>query len=257
MDKSFRSIGACALTLAASAIWSGAAVQVAEAQVGSGLRAPTATILGLVVDRESRRGIEGVAVQLGDATAVTDDRGRFQLTGLEGGRVLMTTRMIGFQTRRDSVDVLPNQSIEVFVPMERDPVELAPIRVTVRSRVLERHGFFGRRESGYAGHFFTHEDVAERDPRTLTELLRPLPGVRLMRNGIEGDLVVFERAINLRGGGLCQPALFLDGVKSQIRMYDAILDPSHIEGVEIYTGAAIPGRYNDPCGAVLVWTRVP
>ena len=39
------------------------------------------------------------------------------------------------------------------------------------------------------------------------------------------------------------------------RLYDMILDPEHVEGIELYVGSAIPGRFNDSCGAVLVWTR--
>jgi hypothetical protein len=47
----------------------------------------------------------------------------------------------------------------------------------------------------------------------------------------------------------------MDGVKSGIRLYDMILDPTHVEGIELYVGSAIPGQFNDSCGAVLVWTR--
>ena len=53
------------------------------------------------------------------------------------------------------------------------------------------------------------------------------------------------------------PALFLDGVKSQIQLFDLILDPEHLEGVEVYVGAGVPGKYNDPCGVILIWTRLP
>ncbi len=230
--------------------------QPAVAQSTDG-RAPTARVIGVVVDPDSRRGVENVAIHLGPITTLTDDRGRFLLVGLQPGVQVLRSALLGYVERSDTIYIPRDESLEVEIQLTRDPVQLKPIEVTVRSRILERNGFFARRASGYAGHFFTRDDVIERDPRTLTELLRPLPGVRLMRSGIEGDMVVFERAINLRGGGLCQPALFLDGVRSQIRMYDAILDPSHVEGIEVYTGAASPGRYNDPCGVVLVWTRVP
>ena len=217
----------------------------------------TGRILGLVIDGESRRGIEGVEVRVGDRMVVSNGRGRFLLEGLHTGSATLVTRLIGYETRRDSIFLPEEEAVDVVIPLARDPVDLAPIRVEVRSHVLERQGFYGRRESGYAGHFITRESLLERNPRDLSELLGPLPGVRLMRSGIAGFMVVFERAISIRGGGLCEPALFLDGVKSQIRIYDTILDPAHVEGVEVYTGATIPGRYNDPCGAVLVWTRVP
>ena len=37
----------------------------------------------------------------------------------------------------------------------------------------------------------------------------------------------------------------MDGVKSGIRLYDMILDPTHVEGIELYVGSAIPGQFND------------
>lgn len=216
-----------------------------------------ANVTGVVVDGESRRAIAGAELRLGDRTALSDQHGRFRFQAVEVGTVELRTSMLGYEPRHDPIVLPDHQSVAVVIPLARRPVDVAPIRVEVRSSALMRRGFFERRESGYAGHFFTRADLVERDARNLTGLLGSLPGVRRMPAGIEGDRIVFERATTIAGGGLCEPALFLDGVKSQMRLYDLILDPSHVEGLEVYTGATIPGRYNDPCGAVLVWTRVP
>ena len=214
-------------------------------------------VVGQVLDGENGRPIAGASLLLGDRAFTSDERGRFFVDGLAPGPAWLVTQMLGYAARTDSLAVPPEDLLRVVIPMARDPIELEPVAVTIRSRILEMRGFYERQEGGFSGHMFTRRDITDRDPRNMTELIGMLPGVRILQAGIEGPRVVFDRAISLAGRPVCEPSLFLDGVKSQIRIYDLILDPEHLEGVEVYTGAGVPGRYNDPCGAILVWTRVP
>lgn len=186
----------------------------------------------------------------------TDTAGAFVLEDVTPGTVVLSVGRVGYTSRTDTLEVRDDESLQVSVPLAVEPVELAPLTVTVRSRVLETRGFYLRRAGGSGGVFFTREDVEDRRIRDVTELLDGLPGVSVIQDGVSGARVVFRNAVSLRQGGMCDPSLFLDGVKSQIRVYDLILDPAHIEGIEVYRGG-VPGRFNDPCGAVLVWTRVP
>ena len=135
-----------------------------------------------------------------DRTVVSDERGRFLFQGVEAGGTELHTAMLGYETRHDSLFLPERRSVQVVIPMARRPIDMAPIRVEVRAIALVRNGFYERRESGYAGHFFTRADLVDRDARRLTELLGPLPGVRIMRAGIEGDRVVFERATTIALG---------------------------------------------------------
>jgi len=183
--------------------------------------------------------------------------GRFLLPGLDAGTYVLRVTHPGYQDRTDTVVVSAGTVTEVLVPLSANPIQLAPIRVTVRSLVLQRQGFYERRSQGYAGTYFTREDIEERDARDVTDLLRDVPGVRVLPGGIAGARIVLQRAINVSDSGVCEPSIFMDGVKSQIRLFDLILDPVHLEGIEVYVGAGVPGKFNDPCGAVLIWTRVP
>ncbi|MCA9739672.1 MAG: carboxypeptidase regulatory-like domain-containing protein [Gemmatimonadota bacterium] len=225
---------------------------------GSGLR--TARVVGIVFD--AGRGPEApladawVQVEGRRPWTFTDTAGAFVLEDLAPGTVVLSVGRVGYTSRTDTLELRDDESLQVSVPLAVEPVELAPLTVTVRSRVLETRGFYLRRAGGSGGVFFTREDVEERRIRDVTELLDGLPGVSVIQDGVSGARVVFRNAVSLRQGGMCDPSLFLDGVKSQIRVYDLILDPAHIEGIEVYRGG-VPGRFNDPCGAVLVWTRVP
>jgi hypothetical protein len=65
----------------------------------------------------------------------------------------------------------------------------------------------------------------------------------------------------MRGtGGLCQPAIFIDGTYTALAQnvtLDDMLSPQMIEGAEIYNSvAAAPTQYRTgTCGVVLFWTR--
>lgn len=184
--------------------------------------------------------------------------GRFMLPPLSAGIITLRVTHPGYLPRTEEVEILAGQTVDLRISLIPDQsYELDPLVVEIRSRVLERRGFYERRSQGYSAVFLTREDIAERGAQKVTEVLDDIPGVRVLAGGLEGARIVFQRGVSLRDSGVCAPALYLDGVKSQIRVYDAILDPSHIEGMEVYLGATVPGQYSDPCGAILVWTRVP
>jgi hypothetical protein len=63
--------------------------------------------------------------------------------------------------------------------------------------------------------------------------------------------------------GICAPAVFLDGIlmegAAQAGGLDRIVQPSEIQGMEIYTGITrVPLQYSTPgsrCGVIVLWTR--
>ena len=63
----------------------------------------------------------------------------------------------------------------------------------------------------------------------------------------------------MRGG--CRPDLVLDGVPLRplaSLAIDDYLTSQEVEAIEVYRGVETPFRFgSSPCGAVVVWTRVP
>jgi hypothetical protein len=156
------------------------------------------------------------------------------------------------------VEVLAGQTVEVEIRLAIQPVEVDPMVViaTPRNPYLEDMGFYRRRDQGYSGQFVSRESIAERDPRSLGDLLAVTPGVRVQYGGAGGFEVRLRRAIQMSqsGGVGCIPAVYLDDVPVDAGWLQNI-PPDRVDGMEVFTGANAPLRYNDPCGVILVWTR--
>ncbi|MFW6202526.1 MAG: hypothetical protein ACOC8B_08100 [Gemmatimonadota bacterium] len=71
-----------------------------------------------------------------------------------------------------------------------DGERLASAEVTVdrNRRWLERTGFYRRMESG-VGYFMTRDEIEQRNPRVLSDLMRPIPDVRVVSRGTRGTFI--------------------------------------------------------------------
>jgi hypothetical protein len=133
-----------------------------------------------------------------------------------------------------------------------------------------------RMASGY-GNFILAEDITERNPGRVTDLLQGAPGLQVMLGG---------RAL-YSSRSLCAPVVYIDDVRithgtgaSALRQDTApntlrgqvgedegvwaaeavnLIHPQHIQAIEIYSGpGSTPGQYLDSrsrCGVILIWTR--
>jgi len=141
---------------------------------------------------------------------------------------------------------------------------LDPVLVTARANyALDKNGFTARQRTGW-GKYFTREDIAKRKPYQVSDLLREVPGIRVVR-GIAGasiqDNGASERYIlgGGRGGGCTR--VWVDGF--EWRMVDAgdidtFVQPSDVIGLEVYKAHEAPVQYrgvDDNCVTILMWTR--
>ncbi|HUF71060.1 MAG TPA: carboxypeptidase regulatory-like domain-containing protein [Longimicrobiales bacterium] len=240
-----------------AAATSGFLLAAAAAVVPDGLSAMQtgeAVIRGTVVDTDTGRGIDGATVVLGERVrqAVTDSRGRFGFERLRPGRYMVAVERVSYEPRTDTLDVPDGVALELTLRISRTPIALPGINVTVRSLLLEARGFYERERQGFRGVFMDRVAIEDADPIYVADLFRNIPGVAV----VDGRLVM-SQSVTLRGGGRgCEPSLWLDGIRSGLRNYDYIR-PDHLEGVEVYTGGGAPGKYNDLCGTIVIWTRVP
>jgi len=222
-------------------------------------------VLGVVVDRETRQAIEGVAVTMHPASDgvdtlaplppdLTDADGRFGFTGLDDGLYRIVLVRIGYRTVVDSVSFRADMGLRVEVEMARHALELDPVLVVTeaRSRDLQANGFYERRERGI-GRFVSRGETVLRDAFLASDVFRYMPGVRMSSTGRPGNRGV----VLLRGG--CVADVYLDGVRT-LRPFelDALVRPGDLEAIEIYHGSEVPARFaSTGCGAVVLWTRTP
>jgi hypothetical protein len=217
-------------------------------------------IVGRVVDHEKGAPISDAELRIRGTSLlrVSGPGGKFLFEAVPSGPQVLEVSHLSYRIRTDSIYVIGDETLEVEVQLAPDPLPLDPLVVAIRSKVLETNGFYRRREQGLSGTLFVREDIEERNPARLTDLFHSIPGVRVaQRDGVAGPVVTVPRGKLLDGGTeSCYPPIWLDGIVTSILDMD-VINPDHIEGMEVYVGARTPLRYNSDCGAILIWTRVP
>jgi hypothetical protein len=260
----------------AVALLSGAASLLAQHPV------PTATLEVKVTDAESGAPIAGAQIRLRERAAggVTDAQGVLRLPALAPGADDALVRLLGYGPALSRIELRAGDTTRVAVQLRRVPAELAEVRVAAdREPWRSLPGWEDRRRVGL-GHAITRADIERLGPTKSIELMRQVPGVRLLPIGADRYVIRMSRA----AGGGCQPHVYLDGVKvmneitvgppppppgvmrrpaSPARVTQGsileTIQPESIEAIEVFTGASqIPPQYNQTgsmCGVVLVWLK--
>jgi hypothetical protein len=246
-----------------------------------GQDAAPATLEVTVTDAESGSPIAGAQVRLRERATggVTDARGVVQLAALAPGADEALVRFLGFGPVLSRVELRAGDTTRLAVQLRRVPAELAEVEVAAdREPWRSLPGWEDRRRVGL-GHAITRADIERIKPTRSIELMRRVPGVRLLPIGADRYVIRMSRA----AGGGCQPHVYLDGVKvlneittgppppppgamrraaparvTQGSILETI-EPESIEAIEVFTGASqIPPQYNQTgsvCGVVLVWLK--
>jgi hypothetical protein len=235
-----------------------AAAVVIVAAHGALAQAPhTSVVRGMVVERGNRAPIEGVEVVLRglqEDRRITDDNGVFVYRIVPEGTYLLRLRHIAYQTVEDTVDVPPESEVELDIRLVPTAIELEPIVVAAAySTGGKMRAFYERRRTGH-GSYIGRADVEEQNPSFVTDMLRRIPGLRLVPRGGGGMTLGYQ--VVMRGN--CQPAIFIDGILATRGglSLDEMFRPDDIEGIEIYRGPQTPAAFlRNDCGTILIWTR--
>lgn len=210
----------------------------------------TGTVRG-VVQSARRTPVAGASIDIDglDKPLTTDATGRFSTSRAPAGTRSILVRAVGFSPVLLAIDVLRAGGDEVHVELDRN-VFLPGVKVTERtSAPVLRQEFEERRHLGI-GQFIDNTQI--RDLHNVRSIFQGRPGVTVQGNQPDFTLYVTANA------GYCQPAIFLDGFRSDTQVL-AAMNKDRIAGVEIYLRPVeIPARYavvQRGCGAVLVWTK--
>lgn len=218
------------------------------------------SVSGVVVDSSTGKGIAGVVVSvMGTASRViTDDSGRFTITGVEVGSRSLSFRLLGYvsTTRGVVVEVNKVAAVEVRLVQAVSSLNEVVTTATGQQRRVEVPGDIVKIDA---------EEIRERAPvRSVTDMLEAaqVPGVLVTR--ASGDPGAPTR-IRMRGIGSISksndPLIIVDGVwidnKSDnqgARGIDAV-DPESIETIEIVRGPSAATMYGmDASNGVIVIT---
>lgn len=232
------------------------------------LRAQTVT--GVVLDDVSDRPLPDTPVLLLDSLdavvkrAASDSLGRFLLPVPGRGRYRLFTDRPGYGTLESQVMLLAvGDTLDVELRLSPVPAALEGITVSVdqtREWLTDR-GFYRRRERSL-GYFIEPEEIAERHPSRVTDLLRGIPGLLLKPHSQGIGYVPVSMRMSWRLHG-CPMKLVVDGdpVAAPDATIDEYVNIGEVIGVEVYPGAGGAGgpvqyRTADAfCGLILVWTH--
>lgn len=223
----------------------------------------TASLGGVVVEAGTGAPLPGASVTLVGVAGpgTTDTEGRFILYDVPAGRQGILVEYHGNLAPERTIDLAPGRHTDVRIalavsgelgPRDEDVIPLPALGVEVDGSppVGKLRPFHRRREAG-RGSFITREEIVDRDPSQMTDMLREVAGVRVSGSSAFGAAVS-----TVRGCGL---GVFIDGMPAPgFRVDD--MPPQDVAGVEIYTGPSetpVQFRRSGECGALVIWTRDP
>jgi outer membrane receptor for Fe3+-dicitrate len=125
--------------------------------------------------------------------------------------------------------------------------------------------FRQRRRAG-GGVFIEQAEIERRNARTLTDIMRAVPGVRVIpgENGMRYVSTHFRR-VGQGGGatdaGLCDMMIYIDGQPFQgaASAAESRVRVEQVSGIEVYASAAsVPREFagsDAACGVIVVWLK--
>jgi hypothetical protein len=225
-----------------------------------GLMRGPASVTGFVLD-SSGVPLAGaiVAVTSTAAATRTGTHGEFTLTDLPSGTQELAVRDVGFDPASLAVELRARYPRSVTVRLHRAIPSLAPVVVTNKVNVdLSRLGFFDRRQSG-PGHFITPEQVAQAQPRVVSDLMYLVPGWQVQTSSSGLTVLLPPRSAYAEGASACVN-VFIDGALMTNLApgeFDSVVGARDVVAMEVYSGASVPAEFarNGGCVTIVVWTR--
>jgi hypothetical protein len=214
-------------------------------------------IMGKVIDDGAGRGVGDVELRVRGSQVLTVTRadGTFQLPDLPSGMHWLSVSHVAYQGREDSLQVLPSTRLLLTIRLSQTVVALRPIEVQVRSVVLERAGYYDRRERG-TGTYLTRYEWYRRMPRSPSDLMRMVAGVRVVPQRAGSGYAVLDRSN-------CAFRYVVDGARIGSTFNFDDMPIEWIEAIEVYKGPSeVPAQFSYPptqaranCGVIVIWTR--
>lgn len=235
------------------------AVAVGPASLTAQAGALRAEVFGTALNRLTGEPVTGAAIVLSQEdtpgtpwTGRSDASGRFRTPPLPLGRYDLVVTSDGYAALEGSLGLDGSGTVDVRVQIVPVDFALEPvIAVATRRTRLEQVGFYERLRFG-DGHYITREELDHHAPTHLSDVLRGIPGVRVLPG------IARPNQVLLRGN--CVPRVVLDGLLlSGPVEVDSLLPTIDVAGVEVYHGAAAPILYTGEttCGVIMLWSRTP
>jgi len=223
---------------------------------------------GSVRDRATRQPIVGASIRVNASVgSISDEQGAFALEVSERGPLTLHVTRLGYDSVSVVVD-LPSTTSSTVVELQRSAQTLDTVAVATRptSWSPKVEGFEHRLARANGGTFYTRDDIEQRRPVVVSDLVRRTPGVRVV-DSMGVRLFASARGNKVVDGARGRrsvPCIMRVGVDGQVMEWGFSADqvaPNEIYGIEVYSGpATVPREYASQvvdgfCGLVMIWTR--
>ncbi len=210
--------------------------------------------------------------------ATTDSAGGFVFPRLQPGTFTLTVEQAGRRWTTPPYQIGLKERLVVALRISADSGPALAHFETDRSKYLEEAGFYQRMQTLH-GSFFTRAEIRESGRSSLTQLLGNVRGLRVV-SVAGGQDVVFRSAVSAglspRDGStaprvaldetnLCHPSVYVNGtitrrasVGDPATTLDDVESIDNVEAIELYQVTDVPPqftRYNETCGAIVLWRR--
>lgn len=219
-----------------------------------------ATVHGVVVDSTGAP-IKDADVGIASLKRLTktDAEGRFTLARLPFGSVEISVRRLSYEPIKTRYAVAEHNDT-MRVVLKANVLLIDGVYVTAAElRRREQVEDFYRRMTRGLGTYLTREDIEGRASGTPSDLLRTIPGLRLVKTSSGRGVRFPTTSLSRRD---CAPMIWIDGQKAPgLEIDDITL--TDIEGIEIYNGPSTTpiqfsqGVGNVTCGTIVIWSRPP
>jgi hypothetical protein len=195
-----------------------------------------------------------------DVVALTDAQGHFTLQGLPSGSRLLVARHLGYVVGSAAVDLTPRETKHVALTLPKFVAMMDPVLVTARrTAALDKVGFNLRARSAN-GYFLGPDRLKNMHPFYMTDILRLVPGLRVV-NTPTGTMVMSSRGVTSLSGGSGCVQYFVDDMpftEMEPGEANSFISGSEIVAVEVYQPGLAPAQYvrsGGSCVTILLWTR--
>jgi hypothetical protein len=220
---------------------------------------PPSTLIGFVTD-SAGVGVSGAQISMlpsPQIRAITDSVGAFRMNGLPSGTVVFAVRRLGFQPATFTAVLKAGHVQRGHFPLTAAAHVLPTVSVADTTTTHWLDDFNARRNDHKGGSFITRKDIERRQARTGIDVIREVPGIRLVPSNRSGGYqVIMTRTTNRP----CRPTMYVHGMPYSGTIDDFTAD--EIEAVEVYVGVSeIPPEFDrigrGICGVINIWTRDP
>ena len=215
------------------------------------------SIVGRVITATGGEPVPGARVNLLSLrkSVATDSVGRFAFQQLKPGVYQLEAMVIGRAPLAAVVQLGENERKEVEFRTDSAGAFLPTIFVDGESQpdLVKLLTKFERRMAVGMGRFVTRDEILQRRPVRLMDMIRFLPGVRTNCYGMTCQVRLNHDPRN------CGPAIFIDDVQTTMAVLETT-PPTDVQGLELYRGPAeTPPEINNETarcgGAIVIWTR--